>query len=94
MTRYGRIESIAFGATDLPLPVSVRVARRADARPAGGQTDRFATSVELAAARAEVEVRLRGTAAAEALDLAATATLRFVGESPDGGDPHHAEDAS
>ncbi|MBS3734481.1 MAG: hypothetical protein KGY99_06090 [Phycisphaerae bacterium] len=87
MTRYGRIETVAFGGTQLPLVLSVRVCRRGEARCAGGQIDRFATNVEFAASRVEVEVRLRGTATAETLTLGTVGTLTFAVAAMSGDEP-------
>ncbi len=78
MTRYARIESLRFGATALPLPISVRVTRRAGVRAAAGAGDRYASSVEFDGCRVEAEVRLRGTAAAENLAPGEEGTLAFT----------------
>ena len=69
MERYGAISSIAFGEVSLSLPMSVRVFRRAEADAAGCDSDRFATSAELAQPVIGLEVRTRDTAAAEGLSL-------------------------
>ena len=69
MERYGAITNVTFAAAELGLPMSVRVVRRAQARPAGSDADRFATSVELDRPTIGVEVRTRDTAAAEGLPV-------------------------
>ena len=78
MARYGRIESATFGQTALPLPLSVRIERRAEAIPAAGQNDVFATSIQLGTPSIRAEVRIRGTAVAEGLSLGQRDTLSFV----------------
>lgn len=75
MDRHGPIESVAFGETDLPLPLAVRFGREAAPRPAGDDADAFATSLQLDCPLLTAEVRLRGTAAAEALSLGEKADL-------------------
>ncbi len=69
MERFGDIVSVTFGQTDLSLPVSVRVLRRAQPRPAGGDSDAFPTSIQLDRPVMEIEVRLRGTDVAESLSV-------------------------
>jgi hypothetical protein len=78
MHRYGRIECMSFGQTALPLPLSVRIGRVADVAPARGQNDAFATSVQMTAPRLTAEVRIRGTAVAEALTPGEQDTLTFT----------------
>ena len=69
MERYGAITAVTFGSTALGLPMSVRLARSARPLPAGNDRDAFDTSVELDRPTITAEVRLRDTAAAEALCL-------------------------
>ena len=69
MERYGAIENATFGETDLPLPISVRLLRRAQAQPAAGDSDAFQTSIQLDPPATCVEVRIRDTAVAESLSL-------------------------
>jgi len=76
--RYQGISSVAFGQTDLPLALSVRLTRQGQAEPAGGDGDFFATSVQLARPAVAAEVRLRDTAVAEDLALGAQGDLSFV----------------
>ena len=78
MDRHGRIESVAFGETDLPLPLAVRFGREAAPRPAGDDADAFATSLQLDRPALTAEVRLRGTAVAETLSLGDQADLLVV----------------
>lgn len=78
MDRYVRIESATFGQTELPLPVSVRLSRHAEAKTSGGDNDLFVTSVQLAQPVIAAEVRIRGTAAAEGLSLGTKETLSFT----------------
>lgn len=69
MDRYANIETLTFGQTSLPLPLSVKLSRQVDPAPAASDSDVFATSVEISRASLAAEVRLRGTAAAEGLSL-------------------------
>ncbi|RPI60334.1 MAG: hypothetical protein EHM48_07415 [Planctomycetaceae bacterium] len=85
MERYTHIESAAFGETVLPLPMSVRLSRRAEAMAAGGDNEIFATAVQLARPTITAEVRIRGIAAAEGLALGAQATLVIAIASASGG---------
>lgn len=78
MDRYTRIESLSFDASDLPLPLSVKLLRRSEARVAGNDSDAYPTSVELAPPSVTAEVRIRGTAAAEALSLGSSGELVFT----------------
>jgi len=78
MARYGRIQSVCFGQTALPLPLSVRVERRAGTVTAAGQSDTFATSIQTEPAAIMAEVCIRGTAVAESLSLGERNTLSFV----------------
>ena len=78
MERYSRIQSVTFGETELPLPLSVRLFRRAQAKAAAGDNDTFATSVEIADPSILAEVAIRGTAAAEGLILGQSDTLTFT----------------
>jgi len=75
MERYGTIASVTFGQISLPLPISVRLRRRAEPQPASGDGDAFTTSVQLDRRLIGVEVRIRGTAAAEDLSLGQKAPL-------------------
>ncbi len=75
MNRFGRIASATFGATNLPLPLSVKLSRRAEANSIGGDNDAFVTSVQLAGTSMAAELRIRGTAVAEGLSLGQQATL-------------------
>ena len=78
MDRYMRVQSLTFGSTDLPLPLSVRVSRQCEALSAGGDNDLFATSVQLGRPALVADVRIRGTAAAEAISLGEKETLSFT----------------
>lgn len=78
MERYQRITSVTFGALALPLPLSVRLSRKAEPQAARGDNDLFATSVQLAAPQMVAEVRIRGTAAAESLSLGQRGTLAIT----------------
>jgi hypothetical protein len=85
MARTTRIESVAFGAAPLPLPVSVRLSRRAEPRPAIADEDAFAASVELGPPVLSAEVRLRDTSAAEGLSLGQQDDLTFTVQSAEAG---------
>ncbi len=78
MDRYACIESVTFGQTALPLPISVRVGRRANPIPAAGQNESFTTSIQTETPSITAEVRIRGTAVAEALSLGRKDTLSFT----------------
>jgi hypothetical protein len=78
MARYGHIESVTFGQTALPLPLMVRVERRAEAIPAAGQDGEFATSVQMGGTSIAAEVRIRDTAVAESLSLGEQDNLSFT----------------
>ena len=78
MDRYVRIQSVTFGETSLPLPVSVRLSRHSEAKAAAGDNDAFATSVEISQPTVIAEVRLRATAPAEGLTLGQQADLSFT----------------
>ena len=77
MNRYTRVENVSFGQTQLPLVLSVKLARHCQPLPAGGDNEFFATSVQLGRPLISAEVRLRDTAAAESLSLGQVATLAF-----------------
>lgn len=77
MNRYSHINSLMFGQTALPLPLSVRVGRSVQATSAGSDKGVFATSVQTDKAAVTVEIRLRGTAAAESLSLGEQGDLSF-----------------
>ncbi len=78
MDRYMRIQSVTFDGTTLPLPLSVRLFRTAEAKPAIGDNDVFATSVEISQPHLAAEVRIRGTAIAEGLSLGQQGDLAFT----------------
>ena len=78
MGRYTRIESVTFGQTSLPLPLTVKISRKTDAKAATGDDESFATSVQISQAVLIAEVRIRGTATAEDLSLAAQGNLSFT----------------
>ena len=78
MSRYGAVDVVHFGEVTLPHPLSVRLGRRAEPASAAGQNDAFATSVQVSAATITAEVRLRGTAVAEALTLGQQDDLTFT----------------
>jgi len=78
MDRYTRVQSVTFGQTELSLPLSVKLSRRAQAISAGGDNDAFVTSVEIGRATISLEVRVRGTAVAENLSLGQQADLSFT----------------
>ena len=75
MSRYTRIQSVQFGQTSLPLPLSVRFSRRTEAMPSFADSDIFATSVQVGAPVLVAEVSVRGTAVAESLSLGDVGTL-------------------
>jgi len=85
MERYTRVDSVLFGETSLPLPVSARLWRRAQPANLGSDSDRFLTSVQIAPVEHAVELRFRGTAVAETLSPGQQATLRFVVRPTRGG---------
>ena len=85
MERYSRIQSAAFGSTVLPLPMSVRLSRRADPMTAGGDNDAFATAVQLGRPTIAAEVRIRGIAAAEGLSLGQQEALTINVAAASGG---------
>lgn len=78
MDRYTRIVSVSFDASDLALPLSVKLLRRADPHVAGSDSDAYPTSVELSPPSITAEVRIRGTASAEALSLGSRGDLVFT----------------
>ncbi len=78
MDRYSRIESVSFDAANLPLPLSVKLARGSDPNVAASDSDAYPTSVELSPPSITAEVRIRGTAAAEALLLGSRGDLVFT----------------
>jgi len=78
MSRYRHVQSVTFGETLLPLPMSVRLSRRAETAPAAGDDEAFATSVQLRPATIAAEVRIRGTAVAEMLELGQQETLSLT----------------
>ncbi len=75
MSRYAGIQAASFGSTSLPLPVSLRLARRAETMRAAGDDDSFETSLQLGPTHLTAELRIRGTATAEALDVGSQDTL-------------------
>ncbi len=88
MGRYTRIGSVEFDSSPLPLPVSVRVSRRAEPLPASGDNHAFATSVETATPVFSAEVRIRDTSAAEQLDLGQRGDLGFTVRAAEQDKPH------
>ena len=78
MSRYGKIESVSFGQIDLPLPLSIKLTRQSEALPAAGESDSFATSLQLSQPKIMAEVRVRGTAVAESLTVGDAGTLAFT----------------
>jgi hypothetical protein len=88
MDRYMRIAGVTFGQTSLPLPISARLSRSAEARPALSDNDIFTTSVEISPPLLTAEVRIRGTAAAEGLSLGQQGDLSLtVSPTGSGGAP-------
>ena len=85
MARYSRILSADFGQTALPLPVSLRLARRAEALPAAGQDAAFPTSVQTATRMVTAELRMRAVAVAESLLVGDRRTLTVRIGAADGG---------
>jgi hypothetical protein len=77
MNRYTRVENVSFGSAELPLVLSVKLTRHCQPLPAGSDDEFFATSVQLGRPLISAEVRLRDTAAAEALPLGQIGTLAF-----------------
>ncbi len=78
MNRYSHINSLMFGQTALPLPISVRVGRSVNAMAADTDEGVFATSVQTGPAAVTVEIRLRGTAVAESLALGTQGDISFT----------------
>ncbi len=78
MGRYSRIESVTFGQTSLPLPLSVRLSRRTEAMPSASNNDIFVTSVQVDPVMVAAEVRFRDTSAAEGLSLGQQGDLSFT----------------
>lgn len=78
MERYTHVDSVLFGETSLPLPVSVRLSRRSQPASLAADSDRFLTSVQVGPVEHVVELRFRGTAVAETLSPGQQATLCFV----------------
>lgn len=78
MSRYARVQAVTFGQTALPLPMSVRVTRQAETSALAGDSDAFATSIQLGAPAIVVELRIRGTATAEALSPGQQGALCFT----------------
>jgi hypothetical protein len=88
MDRYTRIDSVTFDQTALPLPLSVKLSRTAEAKPAGSDSDAFATSIEIGQPVIIAEVRIRGTNTAESLSVGQQGDLSFtVGVAASGGTP-------
>jgi hypothetical protein len=85
MSRYTHIESLTFGQTSLPLPLSVRLSRKAEAIPAVSDSDAFATSIQTSVPTLVAEVRIRGTATAEDLSLGQQENLSFTVAATDSG---------
>jgi len=75
MSRYAGIQAASFGSTALPLPISVRLVRRAEPIHASGENDGFETSIQLGPTSLIAELRIRGTAAAEGLTVGSKQTL-------------------
>ncbi len=75
MERYGAITDATFGQTSLSGPISVRLVRRAEPAPMGGDSDAFVTSVQLGLPVIGIEVRIRDTAVAEGLSLGQAGVL-------------------
>jgi len=78
MPRYVRIQSVSFGGTALALPLSIRLCRKADTAITSGDSDLFATSIQLARQIIIAELRTRETAAAESLSVGQQETLSFT----------------
>ena len=78
MERYTQIQSVAFGETTLPLPLSVRLLRTTDPQPAYGNHEIYATSVQILRPVFIAEVRIRHSVTAETLSLGQKADLSFT----------------
>lgn len=85
--RYSRILSANFDGGDLPLPMTVQVARKAVELPSGGDADIFNTSIQIERPVVEAIIRIRGTAAAEQLVLGQSGSLIVQIASADGQAP-------
>lgn len=75
MDRYSRISWAKFGTAPLPLVLWAKITRRSEPDVGASDIDKFATSVQVGPPLLWGEVRIRGTAAAEALVLGSQADL-------------------
>ena len=75
MERYGAIVSVFFAGAELPLPISVRLARTSRPDAAGGDDDIYPTSIQLAEPALSVEVRSGDASLADALALGSAGEL-------------------
>ncbi len=90
--RYTRIANLSFDGVDLPLPLSVHLSRRAEASPAGSDSDAFCTNVQTERLSTVAEVRIRGIAAAEDFALGHIGSLSFVTDPTESGQSGRAVD--
>jgi hypothetical protein len=85
--RYLSIKEATFDGSPLPLPVSLRMGRFADPQPAIGDSDVYATSIQLGPFRLTAELVIRDTSAAEALCLGQKGDLACtIGAADSGSD--------
>lgn len=78
MTRYSQILSAGFDGVELALPLSVKVGRRVEVLPLGGDGDRYSPSAQWGDPVVSVQVKLRDLAAAEALTPGRQGQLTFT----------------
>lgn len=78
MDRYSRIRSATFDSIVLPLPLSARVGRHAEAAVKNGDGGPFAGSVEFTGEQVRAEIEIRGVAVAETLTLGRQGDLSLV----------------
>jgi hypothetical protein len=78
VSRYTHITTAAFGDTNLPLPMWVKLSRHCQPLPAAGDNQRFASSVQLATPTISAAIQIRGTAVAESLSLGTEGDLVFA----------------
>ncbi|MDY7011542.1 MAG: hypothetical protein SVV80_12445 [Planctomycetota bacterium] len=75
MERYGAISDATFDQISLSLPISVRLMRRAEPAPMGGDSDAFITSVQLSRPVISIEVCIGDTAVADGLSIGQVGVL-------------------
>jgi len=78
MPRYIHIHSLKFGDAEIPLPLSVRISRKALSHPASDECGVFPANIQIGRNGLQVEIRTRAVAVAESFPLGLCDRLEFI----------------